>query len=355
MKKTLLIAFALMLSAATFAQQQLATLNHNGEITVYYGQSALQSAHGAAVNGDIITLSPGNFNSVDITKAITIRGAGMFPDTAAGTEATTLTNNYSINVAEDSINNLYMEGIYNACDQVIYGDVHNPQFVKCFFKTVKGRNFNTSIIMFDAMFVNCIISVKFEGYTTSGGSMFMSQINTQFINSVIVNLDIANNLTPTSGPTLLNCVAYLKSDASVLNVSTFRNSILYYDYCRNTLVNAVSSFYCIGVNSKTSGDYVNNYYYYTTGLTDHHIYNYKGGLNTVFKNFRGSYSAGITFELLDNVAATCLGDDGTQVGIYGGFMPFDPRVRNPLIKKCNVARKSTVDGKLAVDIEVVSE
>ena len=80
MKKTLLLALAMFFATVSFAQQQLATLNHNDSITVYYGASALQQAHNAAVAGDIITLSPGSFTSVTITKPVSIRGAGMFPD-----------------------------------------------------------------------------------------------------------------------------------------------------------------------------------------------------------------------------------------------------------------------------------
>lgn len=80
MKKSIILAIALVMSVATFAQQ-LATLNHNDSITVYYGMNALQQAHASAVNGDIITLSSGIFNSVNITKAVTIRGAGAWTDT----------------------------------------------------------------------------------------------------------------------------------------------------------------------------------------------------------------------------------------------------------------------------------
>ena len=59
-----------------------------------------------------------------------------------------------------------------------------------------------------------------------------------------------------------------------------------------------------------------------------------------------------TFELTDEAKTKYLGTDGTEVGIYGGNLPFDPTPSNPQITKCNVASKSTADGKLSVDIEV---
>jgi hypothetical protein len=58
----------------------VATLEHNGTLSNYYGENALATAHEAAVNGDVITLSSGQFESsgyLTITKAITIRGAGF--------------------------------------------------------------------------------------------------------------------------------------------------------------------------------------------------------------------------------------------------------------------------------------
>ena len=59
--------------------------------------------------------------------------------------------------------------------------------------------------------------------------------------------------------------------------------------------------------------------------------------------------------LKDEIASNFLGTDGTQVGIYGGFMPYSTRPTYMVLKRCNVANKTTIDGKLSVDIEVVTE
>jgi hypothetical protein len=73
----------------------------------------------------------------------------------------------------------------------------------------------------------------------------------------------------------------------------------------------------------------------------------------VFKTCRdGKWSDSETFELTDDCIANYKGTDGTQVGIYGGSMPFSITPSNPQITKCNVASKSTADGKLSVDITV---
>lgn len=334
--------------AATFgfAQQQLATLNHNDSITVYYGASALQQAHSAAVSGDIITLSPGAFNAVDITKAVTIRGAGMFPDTAAGIGSTILTNNFTITINNDPLHHLTMEGIYCSGEYMNYSKIYNPQFIKCYFRQIIYTSNHT---MLDATFINCVIENfgnNYENHFVTGAYAR----NTMFINSVICSSGGNYNHSLYYGSTsLINCIAALYPfDANDVSI---QNSIVFDEYGGNiSSVNGYTSFNSIGINTHSSY----NTYYNTTGLANHYLYNY-GSFAAVFKNFRGTYGDGITFELLDTVAATILGSDGTQVGIYGGTMPFDPRVSGLNIRSCDVARRTTPDGKLAVDIEVVND
>lgn len=60
------------------------------------------------------------------------------------------------------------------------------------------------------------------------------------------------------------------------------------------------------------------------------------------------------YKLTEEAKAIMKGTDGTEVGIYGGSLPYDPTPTNPQISKFNVAAKTTADGKLSVDIEVKS-
>ena len=77
--KKILLTMAVLFGCAivSFAQNSyVATLQHEGEFTHYYGSGALTSAYNAAETGDIITLSPGRFTfSGTFSKAITLRGA----------------------------------------------------------------------------------------------------------------------------------------------------------------------------------------------------------------------------------------------------------------------------------------
>ena len=62
-------------------------------------------------------------------------------------------------------------------------------------------------------------------------------------------------------------------------------------------------------------------------------------------------SINASFELTETAATTYLGDDGKQVGIYGGTNPFAPTPTNPQVKKFTID-STTSDGKLKVTINV---
>ena len=74
------MAVGLLMAAQATAQTAFATLIHEGTLSSFTGVDALKDAAAAAADGDVITLSSGTFNGCDITKAITLRGAGMEAD-----------------------------------------------------------------------------------------------------------------------------------------------------------------------------------------------------------------------------------------------------------------------------------
>ena len=74
----------------------------------------------------------------------------------------------------------------------------------------------------------------------------------------------------------------------------------------------------------------------------------------MFKEFTGTYADSQTFELSENAKTTLLGTDGSEIGMYGGPVPYTSQPSYPQITKMNVANKTTADGKLSVEIEVNS-
>jgi len=325
----------LSLSAVSlFAQSgMLATLSHDGEISTFYGATALRDAYNASKHGDIITLSSGSFTAVNISKALTIRGAGMQVDTAANTFPTVISGDFSINIPDTVTQRLTMEGLYNHFTVTVGGTLKDASFLKCKFNNFNYAN-STSTKMKNLTFIHCRISNGLNLPNESSASCVNCYVynpstysptssNFEFSNCVIASNSYLRNTIYSSS--FLNCIIY----SSVTNTD--------YLYSSNT------AYYCLGK------DHLNKMFQYIPNTTNTKL---TADLNTVFKTYTGSYNDDETFELTDEAKAKYLGADKTQVGIYGGNLPFDPTPTNPQITKCNVASKSTADGKLSVDIEV---
>ncbi|MBO5182070.1 MAG: hypothetical protein J6B92_09350 [Paraprevotella sp.] len=319
------LSFVLCLCGAfsAFAQNSLlATLSHDGTVSTFYGAGALQEAHASAADGDVITLSSGTFLSTDITKAITLRGAGMQADTLRGTLPTILSGSFNINVSDTLTNRLTIEGIYNNNYVYVNGILKNAMILKSRFKNWSTQNKG---VMKNVSFIHCRVSDQLSAYEQSTYSCMgcyvnrfndPSSVSTELTNCVI------NNANSMDGKTSVNCI--------------FRTPTT--GYCYNSFTVAYN---CVAFGST-------NYFRNVPNNTNKVVNN----ANEIFKTYTGTYSDSETFELTESAKTTYLGMDGTQVGIHGGSLPFDATPSNPQITKCNVAAKSTADGKLSVDITV---
>lgn len=314
------VLFSLRVSAQS---SLLATLNHEGTISTYYGASALQQAYNAATHGDVITLSSGSFLGMDIKKAITLRGAGMQVDTVSHTEPTVISNDFTIDISDTLSHRLTIEGIYSN-QSIRVSTLKNAMFLKCRFYTF-GCSSPSLSKMVDLNFIHCRIAKNF-GITNGSAT---------FTNCVINDFD--SYYSDDSPLSLTNC--YTKA-SPYQEYSEFKNCII------------------VNTNGGTSTcTYYNNLYVAESNSN----LNSPNNTNVKIPNtderiqfLTGDYSDDKDYVLTDAVRALIKGTDGTEVGIHGGSLPYDPTPTNPQITKFNVAAKSTADGKLSVDIEVNS-
>lgn len=322
-KMFLLLVVALTAVTNVFAQSSmLATLSHEGQISTFYGTTALRDAYNAAVHGDIITLSSGSFLSIDIQKAVTIRGAGMGIDATAKVEPTIITGNFNLNIPEDVTERLTIEGIYSNHSIYYGGNLKNATFIKSRFKEI---DWSSGGRLTNATFVHCRIADEISLSENSSAS---------FINSALWDLYSTTN----TSAECLNCVIY--ADFPCVYNSSLRNCVLL-TKSSNMLSSSSIAYNCVGIG-------YSGLFNYTPNQT-----NAMKSYAEVFKTLTSTtYSDSENFELTDDAKASFLGIDGTQVGIYGGNMPYSSTPTNPQITKCNVAAKSTADGKLSVDITV---
>lgn len=326
MKKLLSFFLVLVCAMSSFAQtSMMATLNHEGTISTFYGTLALRQAHAAAVSGDVITLSSGTFLSTDITKAVTIRGAGMEVTKAYDivNEPTVLTGNFKIKIPAEDTGRLTLEGIFH--NETIYfcdGQIKNALFLKSRFKNVTPQNTFSPSIVRDLTVLNCRITDHI--YVGDGNSA-------QFLNSVVNSFGYG----------------YMSFSHCVILGGSFSDNGNEYKSCIIT-PNEYISFSSSAYNNLFISD-----------ITDF-LKSFPNNTNLRvptsderFAYLRG-YDDSKDYKLTDQNRDVLKATDGGEIGIYGGSLPYSAIPTNPQITKFNVASKTTADGKLSVDIEVKS-
>lgn len=332
MKKLLTVLAILMATVtAAFAQDmQIATLSHEGTITSYTSANALRQAYEAAVDGDVITLSSGTFSSVTIEKRITVRGAGMgvkINDSDPYIEPTVIKGVFEVKADGTAANNLKLEGLYFT-DEGTFKGIINAQFTKCKFTDLwysAGHGGYENVT-----FINCVFAKK-----SRMSFCFNSTMN--FYGCYLLSPSFGGN----SLNTFTNCV--IEGDYYGVKMSSdcvLKNCIVVYN--PGTSTSAGDPQFTAYNTVWTGGPVDPNTNFYKT-LADNN--------NTILPEGTQIFKEGTFYQLTDE-AKQYVGSDGTEVGLYGGSLPFDPTPTNPQIVKFNVAPKTTADGKLSVDIEV---
>lgn len=334
MKKIFSFLVAVLTVATVCAQSQIATLSHEGEISTFYGVNALSEANNKAVDGDVITLSAGSFNAVDFSKLITVRGAGMgvkLEETDENVEQTTIVGDFKVSAAGDNTNHLILEGI--ACDnKMTLNGVQKAQFIKCkIYDCYTGG-------AADCTFLHCYISNE-TGLYQGSGNQTITGISSYFNN---INLFSSTSGTDVYSYTFNNCIlaSSYTSDVKTFEKASCNNCIFI-----NTNTRSSSAY----LTSNTKSVYYSLWYGASNGTPFKNTPS--GHYNNVFPT-DGQLFEDSTFYKLTEAGKEYKGSDGTELGIYGGSMPFDPTPSNLQIKKFEVASKTTSDGKLSVDIEV---
>lgn len=357
MKKTLLSLVVLLCATVTFAQSNLlATLSHDGTISNFYGVTALQEAVEAADHGDVITLSRGTFNSAPINKAITLRGTGMVEinDETGYFAPTVITGATTVDVPDSTPYRLEIEGVKFNNEFKYLNVLKNAVFKKCNFYSISYVNSSSSkfdhvdnvvllgcrvrhefVVIGTVSCVNCIIE---SPYISEYAYQRLNYNTFQFANCVITGayprylplcrfqnsyIAIAGGYATSPSQNVINNVDYSLASNCVIN-NCVSNSTSAFAYCIDS-----SNRYCPAKDFFEVSPIL--------GSGDHQI------------------DDSNKCTLTETAAATYLGDDGTEVGIYGGNLPYEEKVAIPRITKYQVAGKSTKEGKLSVDVMVEAQ
>lgn len=344
--KTRFFAIVVMMIACFMGQEtqaqvvQMATVQHGETMKAFYGIEALKDAIGSAQDGDIISLSAGQFNAATINKAVTIQGAGHV---IASGNYTAIVGETTIDVSDGS-KGLLIEGLHCIGKVTIAGEsLYSFIIRKC---RMESLVFNAKIVEGE------LGQSKVKDLTYAEVSHFyvhhvvMHTINATNENQVAVDID--------------HCVVTGNLGKTVTAI--VRNSML-----KNASGTAACAFYDNVMSQNNGGSYYNNWRAditspYNSGNTIWGC-NYSGYDGThpdycaLFANPTHAYTWNETYDykLTEEAAAKYIGSDGTQVGIYGGSVPFTEVLSTPQIVEKTIATQTDENGMLSVKIKVEAQ
>lgn len=318
---SVVVIIMMLFTISIQAQVQTATLQHNGIINVFKGLESFKSAYDAAEDGDTIFLSQGSFSSVySLAKSITIQGSGQRNDTDLAIRETYIDGSIELGSSWPAVNlrGLTLEGLNIGqlyCNDGKIGDMNirhcrikelynstSPSYSNVLIEHCCINSFTCPNSYENFIFNNCYIG-SFSAHKRGNS-------NTMAINNCFIILSNSNPVCQ-----LNNCII----DGTVKP----NNS-------------------CTAYYNVTSGGLLDNILdkegnYEVGDLTSLFIKDY-----TDYTNF---------YKLTEEAASAYLGQDGTQVGLYGGLRPYTPVPSYPRIVEKSIAGQTTTDGKLRVYVK----
>ena len=140
----------------------------------FYSTDALKNALTSATDGDVITLSPGIFKAANITKAVTIRGAGFGAlDSLSNNNVPHTIINGSLNLnipANEAGHTLSIEGV-EFTETVTCYNVDSPIFSRVKFKGLSNQTGSSSNYTggVNVSLIHCILLSASSSYTFNSG------------------------------------------------------------------------------------------------------------------------------------------------------------------------------------------
>lgn len=298
----------------------VATLSHNGTVSAFYGPTALTSAVAAATAGDTIYLAAGTYTSPGtITKTLVIRG-------------TNITNGYPTIISGDltlDLNSanatMVLEGVYFNDYLYLKGDLQSLEITKCRIKMIEPNNstYYDLITFTQSLIAEDIDFIMNQSYFLIG--------DVTFHNCVLGGYYYCGEDSPTQ---FNNCIVKEVYSDETHAYKNFTNCIIY----GSTSYDDINANYCAFVGGNGSGNVRNSWNNVSYA--------------TLFTDFTGTYSDNLTYTLTASAQTTYLGSGGSEIGIYGGLLPYNPAPIYPQISTLSVAEQSDEDGTLQVEIQL---
>ncbi len=334
--KIVAILVLILAAKSTVNAQSLVALHSSGEHKFFNGVNGLINAYTAAQSGDTIYLPGGFFSSPgNIDKRLVIFGVGHYPDSTLATEKTVIISGIGI---YDNADNLHLEGLHIMGDiNFAHGhSVNNVVIKRCQFNTINYQG-NYSNPCKNNLIIQCVINGWVHGENAQS-----LVVTNNIIAGKIANMNtnvIQNNIIMAEFYTAWPYYSF--TPFINMNNSTIKNNVIF-----STYPNSISG----------TGNIVRNNVFRVGWDVGNNIAsgNYLSvNLATFFVNQTGNgFSYDHNYRLLH--PGGFLGDDGTQVSIYGGTWGYiDGAVPAiPHIMSKTISPQTNSNGELQFQIKV---
>ncbi len=329
--RLMIVVAGLMACMAAKAQNDvaLATLQHGDEVSVFKGPSALASAIAAASDeGDnVITLSQGTFTATQITKPVSIYGAGFETDNEKGTLLTKISGDLTVGKGGNTtLSNVHLEGFYLDGEMRVGGDYGSGPLENLRVVKVKAKSMLAWSTSSNTSFDKCVILGSFDCDKAGGAN---GVYDFYFSNCIMSRGSFRNYKMTGSSIVLDHCLFNAYHNSNSTTGGPFSGS-------HNEILTLKNSIYM-----KASGS--GTVYGWLAGsdiqgcISDMNISGfencYQVALAIIFEDGEdGTYSPDRTYVLNPEQSSEWIGTDGTEIGLHGGNgwskVPSTPVVKN---------------------------
>lgn len=324
MKKSILILMMVLAGSWSYCQSPIMVCDSSGNTCIPFYN--LDSAYVAASAGNYIYIPGGMYElNVQIDKSIHIIGAGYYMDSAMVTNSTTITGNINIGnfASNTSLEGLYIAGVISGPTTT---NISNMSFKYCHAQSI-------SCYMSNSIIKDCIFR-----YNTYAVNNFYNGTYNTISNTYLCDI------TNLSNSTIENCTGW-----------TYTNNIYF-----NTIKNNIFTNYPFsplgqagGGNLLSNNLYINSCPYYCLSAT----YNTNlitAPIASVFTTSSVDYG---NLHLAAGSIALTAGENGSQLGMYGGLFPFKEGgvPSNPHIYQKSISPSTNSNGQLPVQVKVRAE
>lgn len=311
MNRSIMFALVTCLCSLTVIAQttdeRIATLKVGDATSTYTGANALVDAYNAAPNhGGVITLSSGEFKPININKGIAIYGNGF-----AGESATIITPTLQIDASSSTtihLEGLDIKGVYNTSSWPgtnVYS-VGELTVVNCKLQSIEFKESFTT----NATLRNCVITQHFFHVPYNKKPSFESiAIENSIIHHFHSWITVAGNVT--FDHSIILSSTNNTSSRYKLPPYVYTNCILPY-----TMMDGGTANYCVFNCGEFAGSSLDSCKFEVSSID-------LFGVDNLYGQGMGMTHAYVPEQSYRLVSpANYMGNDGTEVGIYGGKYPW---------------------------------